>query len=151
MTRRKLSGFDRLHNKIKSNAIYLHERTQEWKIDSSTNYKRWKDVANDWQPKKLFLTAKDLEDGEADEATGRAAPGLKTQYINQYKQTANSMLASTDWMVVRKIERNIDIPAETATKRAAIVAEADRLETAIAAVTTVEQLIAVVESANFVG
>ena len=62
MTRRKLSGFDRLHNKIKSNAIYLHERTQEWKIDSSTNYKRWKDVANDWQPKKLFLTAKDLED-----------------------------------------------------------------------------------------
>ena len=58
MTRRKLSGFDRLHNTIKRNAIYLDERTQEWKIDSSTNYKRWKDVANDWQPKKLFLTVK---------------------------------------------------------------------------------------------
>lgn len=96
-------------------------------------------------------TAKDLEDGEADEATGRSNAGLKTQYINQYKQTANSMLASTDWMVVRKLERNIDIPAEVATKRAAVVAEADRLETAISAVTTVEELITVVESANFAG
>jgi hypothetical protein len=61
------------------------------------------------------------------------------------------MLASTDWMVVRKLERNIDIPAEVATKRAAVVAEADRLETAISAVTTVEELINVVESANFAG
>jgi hypothetical protein len=96
-------------------------------------------------------TAKDLEDGEVDETTGRATPGLKTQYINQYKQTANSMLASTDWMVVRKIERNVDIPAETAAKRLALVTEADRLETALSAVTTVEELIAVVESANFSG
>ena len=96
-------------------------------------------------------TAKDLEDGETDEVTGRAVLGLKTQYINQYKQTANSMLASTDWMVVRKIERNINIPSEVATKRAALVAEADRLETAISAVTTVEGLITVVQSANFAG
>jgi hypothetical protein len=96
-------------------------------------------------------TAKDLEDGEVDEATGRSAAGLKTQYINQYKQTVNTTLSSTDWMVVRKLERNIDIPAETSAKRAAVIAEANRLETAIAAVTTVEELIAVVESANFAG
>jgi hypothetical protein len=96
-------------------------------------------------------TAKDLEDGETDEVTGRAVLGLKTQYINQYKQTANSMLASTDWMVVRKLERDINIPSEVATKRAALVAEADRLETAISAVTTVEQLITVIQSADFAG
>ena len=54
-------------------------------------------------------------------------------------------------MVVRKIERNIDIPEETANQRAAIVAEYDRLETAINAATTVQQLITAVDSASFVG
>jgi hypothetical protein len=70
--------------------------------------------------------------------------GLKSQWIAQVKDTAGSMLAQTDWMVVRKAERNVDIPATVVAKRAAIVAECDRLETAIAACTTVEALIAVV-------
>ena len=70
--------------------------------------------------------------------------GLKSQWTAQVKQTAGSMLAQTDWMVVRKAERNIDIPAKVVAKRAAIVAECDRLEAAIAACTTVEALIAVV-------
>lgn len=94
-------------------------------------------------------TPKELEDGEVDEVTGRATAGLKTQYTQQFKQTANSMLAGTDWMVVRKIERDIAVPSETADARAAIVTEAARLETAISAVTTVEQLIEVIGSADF--
>lgn len=67
--------------------------------------------------------------------------GLKSQWIGQVKQTAGSMLAQSDWYVTRKVERNVDIPAAVADKRAAIVAEADRLELAIASCTTVEQLI----------
>jgi hypothetical protein len=39
-------------------------------------------------------------------------------------------------------ERNVDIPSSVATYRASIVAKADELETAISAVTSVEQLIA---------
>jgi hypothetical protein len=70
--------------------------------------------------------------------------GLKSQWTAQVKTTAGSMLAQTDWMVIRKAERNVDIPASVVAKRAAIVAECDRLETAIAACTTVEALIAVV-------
>ena len=70
--------------------------------------------------------------------------GLKSQWTAQVKDTAGKMLAQTDWMVVRKAERNVDIPATVVAKRAAIVAECDRLETAIAACTTVEALIAVV-------
>jgi hypothetical protein len=70
--------------------------------------------------------------------------GLKSQWTAQVKDTAGSMLAQTDWMVVRKAERNVDIPATVVAKRAAIVAECDRLEAAIAACTTVEALIAVV-------
>jgi len=75
--------------------------------------------------------------------------GLKSQWISQVKTTAGSLLAATDWMVIRKAERNIDVPAETQTYRAAVVAECDRLETAIAAATSVEALIAVVNAQNW--
>jgi hypothetical protein len=67
---------------------------------------------------------------------------LKSQFISQVKTTAGSILAQTDWMVIRKAERNVDIPSSVATYRASVVAKADELETAIFAVTTVEQLIA---------
>jgi hypothetical protein len=75
--------------------------------------------------------------------------GLKSNFIAQVKQTAGSLLAQTDWYVVRKAERNVDIPADIVTKRAAIVTEADRLETAIASVTTVEALIEVLNAQNW--
>lgn len=70
--------------------------------------------------------------------------GLKSQWTSQIKQTAGLMLAQTDWMVIRKAERNVDIPATVVAKRAAIVAECDRLEAAITACATVEELITVV-------
>jgi hypothetical protein len=68
--------------------------------------------------------------------------GLKSNHIAQVKQTANSILAQTDWMVIRKAERNVDIPADTVAYRAAVVAKATEIETAISAVTSVEELIA---------
>jgi len=70
--------------------------------------------------------------------------GLKSQWVAQVKHTAGTMLATTDWMVIRKAERDVPIDADVVTKRAAILAEADRLESAITACTTVEELIAVV-------
>ena len=75
--------------------------------------------------------------------------GLKSNFISQVKQTAGSLLAQTDWYVVRKAERNVDIPANIITKRATIVTEADRLETAIGNVTTVEALIEVLNAQNW--
>jgi len=69
--------------------------------------------------------------------------GLKSQNIAQVKQTAGSLLQATDWMVIRKAERNVDIPADVVTYRAAVVAECDRLEAAIAAVSDIAGLIAV--------
>jgi hypothetical protein len=75
--------------------------------------------------------------------------GLKSQWISQVKQTAGSMLAATDWMVIRKAERDVAIPAEVQTYRAAVVAECDRLETAIAACASVEALIGVVAAQNW--
>jgi hypothetical protein len=75
--------------------------------------------------------------------------GLKSNFISQVKQTAGSLLAQTDWYVVRKAERNVDIPANIVTKRATVVTEADRLETAIGNVTTVEALIEVLNAQNW--
>ena len=70
--------------------------------------------------------------------------GLKSQWIAQVKDTAGKMLAATDWMVIRKAERDVAIPADVVAKRAAIIAEADRLEAAIAAANDINAFIAVV-------
>ena len=75
--------------------------------------------------------------------------GMKHQWIAQFKQAANSMLAQTDWMVIRKAERDIAIPADVAAKRAAVVAECARLEAAISAASDVPALIAVIGSASW--
>jgi len=69
---------------------------------------------------------------------------LQSTWTAQVKETTNKLLASTDWMVIRKVERNVDIPAETATYRAAVLTECDRLTAAIAASADVPALIEVV-------
>ncbi len=69
--------------------------------------------------------------------------GLKSNHIAQVKHNTNMTLAQTDWYVIRKTERNIAIPADVATDRAAIVAWATATEASITAVTTVEQLKAI--------
>lgn len=70
--------------------------------------------------------------------------GLKSQWIVQVKDTANKLLAQSDWMVIRKVERSVDIPADTATYRAAVIAECTRLVTAIQGCADVPALVAVV-------
>ena len=66
--------------------------------------------------------------------------GLKSSFIAQVKQTAGSILSQTDWMVIRKAERNVAIPTATVAYRASVIAKAEELEVAIKAVTTVEEL-----------
>lgn len=66
--------------------------------------------------------------------------GLKSNFIAQVKQTAGSILAQTDWMVIRKAERDVAIPADVVAYRASVVAKADELEGAISACETVEEL-----------
>jgi hypothetical protein len=75
--------------------------------------------------------------------------GLKSNFIAQVKDTAGKLLAQTDWYIIRKAERNVDIPEEIALKRTQIVTEANRLETDIKASTTVEGLIEVLNAQNW--
>jgi hypothetical protein len=69
---------------------------------------------------------------------------LKTTWTAQVKDTANKLLAQTDWMVIRKAERNVAIPMATATYRTAVITECSRLVSAIAGASDIEAFIAVV-------
>jgi len=82
--------------------------------------------------------AKDLENSE-----------LKKEWIANVKQMANNTLAQTDWMLVRKIERSVDVPAKTVTYRAAVIAEAARLTAGITAATEITELISLVTSMSW--
>jgi hypothetical protein len=75
--------------------------------------------------------------------------GLKSNFIAQIKDTAGKLLAQTDWYVIRKAERSIDIPSDIVLKRTQIITESNRLETDIQASTTVEALIEVLNAQNW--
>ena len=93
------------------------------------------------------------EDGVAimDTNTGEqlVTHGLKYQMTNEVNQSAGSILAQTDWYVIRKTERDVAIPKDVVTQRAHVVAESNRLETAIAGAADVEALITVMNEQNW--
>ena len=71
--------------------------------------------------------------GEDGEPTGETEKrykiaDIKASKLSEIKSKAGKLLEPTDWQVVRKMERDIDIDAYVATERASILAEADRLE-----------------------
>jgi len=109
------------------------------------------EVANGVVTRTYTNTPKALED-VTETPEGATEPvttkGLKSQWIAQNKANANSQLASTDWMVIRKAERSVDIPADVVTARAKIIADCTAKEAAITAATTMEALIAVVAPVN---
>ena len=75
--------------------------------------------------------------------------GLKANCTAQVKDTANKLLAQTDWMVIRKVERSVNIPASTVAYRAAVLVECTRLVAAIAACTDVPSLVTIVTAQNW--
>jgi hypothetical protein len=104
-------------------------------------------VGNGVVTRTYVNTPKALEDvtetpeGQTEPVTTK---GLKSQWIAQVKASANSQLASTDWMVIRKAERDVAIPAEVVAERAAIIADCTAKEAAITAATTMDEFLAVV-------
>jgi len=75
--------------------------------------------------------------------------GYKSTYKNYVTVTKNNLLDNTYWMLVRKKERNIDVPAEITTERAAVTTEYDRLIAAIEAATTTEDVDEAFKSASW--
>ena len=122
------------------------------------------EVAQQTRPDDRFYWVQDNDDGTftsnpkllndreaTDEVTNVTikTTGLKTQWVAQIKETTNKLLATTDWMVIRKAERDIAIPSATVSYRAAVLSESNRLEDAINLASTIEEFIAVVTSQNW--
>lgn len=96
-------------------------------------------------PKKIEDETFTSEDGQ----TTWTQKGLKSNWSSQIKDTTNKLLVATDWMVIRKAERDVAIPAETVVYRAAVLAECDRLIAAIQSASDVDALAAVVVAQNW--
>lgn len=107
---------------------------------------------SDEQGNPLWVKVLGEVDGEpamVDSDVRLVTKGLKSQWIAQVKATAGSLLAQTDWYVIRSAERQVAIPESVVGYRAAVVSEANRLEAAISGVTSVEQLIDTVNTMNW--
>ena len=75
--------------------------------------------------------------------------GLKSQWTATVKDTAIKLLSQTDWMVIRKAERDVAIPEATATYRAAVLTECTRLVTAITNAANVPALVDVINAQDW--
>ena len=75
--------------------------------------------------------------------------GLKTQHKNQIKETAHSLLQSTDWYVIRKYEDSTqDIPTNIANYRQSVRTAANSIETKIDAASNMTDFIKLFDSAD---
>ena len=74
------------------------------------------------------ITDKPLDDVTKD---GRTVKGIRSQYIQTVKEQQGSLLAQTDWAIIRKADSDVAIPTKIATWRAAIRTKATEMEKAI--------------------
>ena len=106
--------------------------------------------AKDDDGKQLYVQVWDAGKKEmVDTSEKLVNQGLKTSLTSAVKDTANKLLAKTDWTVIRKAERDVAIPSATATYRAAVITECARLETAIGNASDVDALATVMAGQNW--
>lgn len=106
----------------------------------------------DAQGNPMYVQVLGVVDGKpamVDSTERLVTKGLKSQWIAQTKQTAGSLLAATDWKVVRAAEGVKPVDAETLAARAAIRAYSNTLETAISGAADVPALMAVVNNQSW--
>lgn len=68
---------------------------------------------------------------------------VRANAISQVNAIAYSILLPSDWMVTRKVERNVDIPADWAAFRAAVITASTAGRTAYESATSVDEIVAV--------
>jgi len=109
--------------------------------------------AKDVDGNQLYVQVYDPAEGDdgamVDTSEKLITRGLKYTFKNQIKSQANSALAPTDWMIIRKAERETAIPSATVTYRAAVITECARLEAAIAGAANVDALAVVMGAQNW--
>jgi hypothetical protein len=119
-----------------------------WSVNSPKQLEDRLEVKEDGSPLMVQTYSKSAE-GMVDTDEQVVTKGLKSQWSAQIKDTTNKLLAATDWMVIRKAERDVAIPADTVAYRAAVLVECDRLLAAIAGAADVEAFAIVVGAQNW--
>jgi hypothetical protein len=119
-----------------------------WGVNSPKLLEDRLEVKEDGSPLMVQAYSKSAE-GMVDTDEQVVTRGLKSHWSAQIKDTTNKLLAATDWMVIRKAERDVAIPADTVAYRAAVLNECDRLLAAIAGAADVEALATVVGAQNW--
>ena len=69
---------------------------------------------------------------------------LKTQWIKQQKEIAASLFAPTDWYIIRKVDTNIDIPADVKQYRDEVRLTSGLREDQISQAATFDEFVALV-------
>ena len=106
--------------------LFIREVVQQAKPDDKFYYSSY-NIDGSWTS-----TAKNLDDvTETILGEDVTTLGLKSQWITKTKETANSLLAPTDWQVVAKAERDRDIDSDVATYRAAVITKCAAIEKSI--------------------
>jgi len=116
-----------------------------WGVDNPKLLNDREESDEDGNP--MYVKVLGVVDGEpakVDSTERLVTKGLKSNWTAQVKDTANKLLAQTDWMVIRKAERDVAIPTAVATYRAGVITECTRLVAAISGAADVPALIAVV-------
>jgi hypothetical protein len=96
------------------------------------------EVADPEIPSGIFYDFSRNEDGSYT-STERDLNLLKTQYIESTKQTANQLLALSDWQVIAKIERNRSIDESIVTYRSEVLTVCATIEGYINACDNLEE------------
>jgi hypothetical protein len=138
------------------NGQRLSENTVFQDADGITYPPNWLNQSTEQQKAAIGITwvvdqirANDTFYWDGDINNPKDLNGLKSQFVAQVKDTAGKLLSQTDWYIIRKAERNVEIPEEIALKRTQIVTESNRLETDINVTTSVESLIEVLNIQNW--
>jgi len=99
------------------------------------------------------ILGKDIKEGEGKNYTAKMedykdsdgnvvkVKGIRSDYIRQVKEQQGSLLAQTDWAVIRKADTGTDIPTKIATWRAAIRTKATEMEKAITDAKDIDEFI----------
>jgi len=104
----------------------------------------WEDDATPLGPYDNFYYYGWNSDGDA--LLPRPLAGLQASKVSDAKSQSSGLLASTDWYIIRKAERNVAIPSEITAYRLAVVTNYASLKTAISNADDITKLQAIYES-----
>lgn len=95
--------------------------------------------AEQQRPDDRFYWVSDNNDGTFT-SVDKDVDMIKSMFLSQIKDTANKLLQPSDWQVIRKVERNIDIDADIASYRADVITACASLESEINECNTITDL-----------